>query len=783
MHCRPLDFNQAKIQWKKCWRESSYKDIAIRMHKPKIYICLFLIFALLISADMIFALLKKETVKFYSTDAIVGIGVKPLIAGALPLGISRKDVKNIQLNEVNLNFATDSNKSTPLYLNTGSDLFKRIGKFPKLKNKKILFWGTDFNEADLKNWFYATDIKTGNLIWKINLGKEMLQSTGVIDIETGKIYFLTKLFIQRTKKIFGSYWHSFHKIIRSVNLDGSDPQRIIIPMENRLEDKLPYSIGLNCHTALALNKKGPEPYVFFGCATPSFYGYFRGLMGSLEAVFLNENGDFHDPPKLRTFYTSKITSDLRTGYDTGVYQSGMPLELIKNNFILLTTGNGPLFPQSGNYGCSVVRMNGETFKTSILNDSDRGFYSIDDENYTECLYTNADMSSSPTVTLELENNLVSFVLGKDGTLKIFDPYKLPGNEAARKNEISLGKSVFGQPVAFINENDKIQVYAGGTTEINHEMIDVQIGSRSENEFLEKKGYIRDRCIGFSATESVINTRKMNYYYSGKVRNNLVLLDENAEITRKLIDSAAEPLVPALFPGLKKIWAPYVKLMKGPELFSKKYDIPDGYESENIDILLHKRTIFSLPNSILKKMFKNLKYKELSKNVPFIILKKSAQREIHCDKNVNPDFEPLYLYKRFNSELRLNNIQSVYYSFEVDKNRKSKLIFKKWLPKNQVFHRSSMLLTYTSEREPALLFVTSTGKVNSKLHVIDAKTGDILQSLDLKGVTHFSIPILIDGRLYIPTVNKGLRAYELSLKPMAKIFQYSFILGLLKKMIP
>ena len=328
---------------------------------------------------------------------------------------------------------------TPIYVNGRQT---RIGP---LEDRQVLIFGA-------RREVVAWDVVNDEVIWRVSDLPGDLNAAPYLDAETARLYFVTTGWIRVEEPVTEQGIFRIRHWVHSVSVGQPDLHTVEIDTAALLEHEYSEftndpSSFVHCKGAVGVNMLVDRPYVFFGCSMfgdPSiglFYGHMKGSRGILIQVHLD--GEYHVSDSLGGFTPSVPTANPHTGFDGGIYNVGSGPVVLDDGSVLVATGNGPFLPEEHNYGCSVVRLNGSTFSPEAKRAGGYEYYSHGDGTFNECHGANLDMGSSSPAVLEHEGRYYAAITGKDGYLKVFDPFDLPGQERARKHEFHLGAQAHG----------------------------------------------------------------------------------------------------------------------------------------------------------------------------------------------------------------------------------------------------------------------------------------------------------------------------------------------------
>lgn len=269
----------------------------------------------------------------------------------------------------------------------------------------------------------------------------------------------------------------------SISLDGTGYEEMAVDFSRFLLEKgtvaTPDEIRkyIRCRSALAFDEHAGAPRILSGCSIVRAFSFegsqfihqasfqsVKGIRGLLLALPLDPStGRFRPLTEARAFIPSKLGSLPGEGIDAGIWHSGGAPGILPDGQILLATGNGVYHPEHGVYGCAIVRLRADGLTVAEPGGSYFSIRGQADAKASElCHEGNLDPSSSAPATLELGGRFYSAMGGKDGWIRSFDPYNLPGASAvkARESKVVDG-NLFGQPVVFASNRFHMLAAIGG----------------------------------------------------------------------------------------------------------------------------------------------------------------------------------------------------------------------------------------------------------------------------------------------------------------------------------
>gem|GEM_PF-4423777 len=449
--------------------------------------------------------------------------------------------------------ATSKNKEMLLGIRLEKGIFQLIGFSPK--SDEVLFKRSFLKDNDLGN-------------------------TGLLYLEKYR-----RVFFRSATKLF-----SYH-------IDSKELHQLKLKKKT-----LNVSKHFFCHTELTYN--AIHNYLVWGCS-PDFkshgdkitYGNRSNRSGFLMRARLSEQGRLVPITNQDIFLTSsEIKGNRFSGISTGIWNSGGPLAITQSGNVVVTTGNGPSYPKQGNYGCSILVLEGKSLQL-LRNNS---FYSLDREGTQECFFHNKDFSSSSPVIFrddksENKENEVVLVTGKPGRLIFFKPNGLGPELDLIKNSSYLSHGVnqshYGMPLILKSKGDT-QVFTVGTVASTSERDLVVLTEGQRDIYSEQSGIGLKKvsCFGYLKRTLGPLRLKAGLFYTGKIRDiPLLALSKDEDILLSPIwkrsDNFLSDWAPELYnPNVEWVespqrWSPFIKLptksgyfFNSPKLFDKSYEL-------------------------------------------------------------------------------------------------------------------------------------------------------------------------------------------------------------------
>ncbi|MAZ47442.1 MAG: hypothetical protein CME65_02700 [Halobacteriovoraceae bacterium] len=639
--------------------------------------------------------------------------------------------------------------SSPVW---GRDALKHMPLYLKRRNKEfIVVFGT--KEKTLR----AINPKTKKIVWEIDLPGFLLV-TPVYSKKKRIIYILVRE-------------GSSHPVAIAVGMNGKILDRRNFSLEEIYGSEFKHKNmdHILIRTALGLNEISEQPYIFFGLATGrdplskrpkrDFYGQTQGLTGAVVAIILrNQNGLFDQDTGLKTFFTSKSDKDLPyTGFNSGVYLAGGAITLLKSNDLLVPVANGPSFPTKDNYGCSLVLLDGDSFKV-------KGYLSKDLEGYHECFITNKEFGNSYPNIIEIDQGtfLGSF-RDKSGDIYFFNPFRMSQNKIKKRVSLS-GEEVHGGVTG--------QTYSGGSliktgegihavfgingrvrSGLNKVFREDSLGTKEVEEDLLLRGFSKVECLGLIAKKG---TNPVSMYYSGAILDRSFLAKNTAvfetQSLKELNQVSEIPLLTAVkdqkipFKNLKR--AGYEVEGSGPAL--KGYQLMSmhvsafQYYSGLFDFFINDQKVSTSRKNSHLVPFKVGSFKYYAKNDP---------KNIDCTNFPEDSFVRLQRYSRVKN---ITNSFSLH-GFKVDSTLKYQKVWTFKGGEGEQLNKSS-LITVVHQKQDSYTTVfnaTNIGTNTSYIYFIDTLNGNLLTKEKIQGQMHFSSLVPISNGFLVPSLNNGI----------------------------
>lgn len=610
---------------------------------------------------------------------------------------------------------------------------------PALAGLRVLIFGVGTR-------ILAVDVDRSEVLWKEKIPRGYrMDATPVLDLERGWIYF----YARRVADDGIEYRYSIHQIrvdgrggLTGFEIDLNElniEKHPDLPARNRHE-------RLFCKTAMGINDKVSPHYVFFACSIHARdqpgtqYGSVQGISGLLLAFELDAAGRLKGPAHSKVFQTSVVHPSATTGYDTGIYNLGSGPALLPDASILVATGNGPVFLEKDNYGCSVVRLDGGTLAPMKHPDGTVMAFSRSAPPYNECWYQNNEYASSAVSVAALEGGLIASIMSKDGYLTLFDPEAMkPDREGV--TEIRVGRiPTYGQPV-MIRRAAGVRVFAGGTHTPYSKRHDTFL---APGDMLPKLADVENtQCYGWLARSPEDKGRPLALMYSGPFRDEYANAVKGSRFYEDLVSFFSDRVGHDGAMNISKgLWGPYAPVAE-------------------LGFSLPPRTNFKVENAQVQplesvgRFLESTKLEETDfpKDEFFILRNMNPARR--CQLDARPSLVPVYLVVR--SSESSNEENDVVVAFDIEKDR---TVTKAWsyrLRDEEKLRRVHLTVSTDPEGKHPVLVVLTRPKYadhrsgdRSSILLLDGDTGEEIARAPFKGVSHFSMPLVFDEKIVVPT---------------------------------
>ena len=730
--------------------------------RAMILLCPFLTAFILLAPYFVFSYQSRQSLREWDSIApsVTELSNNPLRPATLYANFFPLD--RFRFVPLRRSFAARAAEASPLWIHMEVEplLTKR---WPQLAGRNILLFIARDGALE------AVDFDRDETLWRVPVpaGEEQIEGNHpFFDREVGRVFFKTK------------------RALHSVLLDGTEPRewgfdlKAVLPIDKDKEsqEKI-YHTSLWCRTGLAKVPLQQGSMMVFGCSSLGPYHFLRGWTGFLIGFPYNAAGEFERARGLRTWSPSPRGKNSDTGYNTGIYMSGAAPVVLPGGKLLVTTANGPSFPEEKNFPCALVRVDGESFSLDGAN----AWQQSAAITTTQCFAENLDLSSSGPSVLYWQNGLVGAVGGKDGTLKLFDPRQLKGRAKFASETFIEGRNDFGQVSLFPGADGSLRAVSArfiyGT-------------------FLESVplvNYLKGDCVGFVSRQTDL-ARQVQYYFQDSLTRYLFSLPANAP-ERKLL-TAKEPPEGEHFAlrneWVKGVWDKFEPVGEEFSLLPAERKPPAGWRAiplASVKARDEKGLIrfVGILRADLVEEFQRRGEMPLAREEDFWT--KETKRVIEdvlsgrwnlvaenrafgavwvsvngasCQMPAPPGSRALYVEPRAKlPALSVPKGERAWHAsgYRVRQDLSVENVWRFLVPGEEL-HHSNILTALSASGKDALVIIPALGtRKGSYVQLLDGNSGADLGQLPLPAGTHFSYPLVFARYLLVPTAGSGLAIFE------------------------
>jgi hypothetical protein len=661
-------------------------------------------------------------------------------------------------------------ESMPLYLSYKESLFAR-------QKHQIVF-------GNRRGKLQSFNLNTRSVSWEASFPEGFqLFSTPVVSKNTGIIYALG-----RSEDFYSAEKGSPPKSGIIVIAVEAFTGRIVSQRQVNLAEifshytpnvkwDLDPRFGLACKTALGLREQKESSVVYFGCSmtknnsslTPSDrrpYRQYRGIRGVLLGLEIAKNGELADKMPRAFFPSEYHQDDALTGFDSGIYCAGGVPPVLPDGRILVTTGNGPLLPKMNNFGCSIVKINSETFQPVINKPGEVPFISLDVNDFEECYTSNADYSSGTVAALEVgPNKFVGFLRDKVGNVVAFDPDKMSGNHLSGREELDVRRDLdieglhYGQGSVFLDKDSKSNLVIH-----HHRIWQVRrrlLATNAAEDTLSRLGYARGRCVGYVREKP--DGHAFSLYESGPTNAAIVLVNESLENKERMTASDVSVVGSTkeeFYWGVGGLKLPYRKMLelgfsptRASSYSKSRFDLVPLRLMANVD--LRTSIVSMIESHYQKEPDYNGTWKVFSDDNGFILRPKKPEELNSCLEH--DGLLPFYEYERPESKFLGFKVSRLVYDEGLGQPRYQ------WVysdDKQRFLHSSSLnTIRIVGSQDGYVLIAAHEPykEQESWLIVLSLKDGHRILEFRFSGSHHFSQPLFTDHGIFLSTRDRGLVA--------------------------
>jgi hypothetical protein len=602
----------------------------------------------------------------------------------------------------------------------------------------------------------AIDVDKAEILWQVPVSKNhFIAATPVIDTDAGKIYFYTVGYQEDS-----GYGHEIYQ----VDFNGENLRSQSLDFDSLFEQRAtragtaPWRKRSHCKTAMGLNRKVTPGYVYFACSiqtgkgADSKYGAQRGLSGLVNAFLLDQSGNLQGPRAHRVFFASALGSNPMTGFDTGVYNSGSGPSLLPDGSLLVATGNGPVSLQDGNFGCSVVRLDGTTLQPMVNSQGNPAAFSHSTPPFNECWYLNVEYANSSVAVLDDKGVLTAAVISKDGYLDVFNPLLMdPSRSGVVRTRVANDKT-YSQPVFLKSGNGARVVSLAKNRPYVLEINDLLLADSST--LAAMKNLTRAACYGWLSSRPSVNSPELSLLYSGPIRNDYAVAVKGEAFFDELTSFFSSRL------GYQNDtwhsdgqWGPYMEITR------LGFSMDPNSE---VDIPLSRLERFDSEELYLEAS--DRKHAQYTHPEFWVLRNLDGDRD--CPLPDHPELTAVYTAERHEVTYKGRNDSIDAHDFNYGDGTLRLAWSYQLDPSDQLMNTHPVISTTADGTHPVVLVpvysTTANSVAESALLLIDGNSGKLLNRIVFSGQTHFSMPLLFDEKIVIPTVDDGLQILSASI---------------------
>lgn len=555
------------------------------------------------------------------------------------------------------------------------------------------------------------------------------------------------LYIKKYNKVYFKGEGSLY----STSLDNIELEAIPFPEKSFKREN-----DFFCHTGISHNEK--YNYLVWGCS-PNFSGLGKDLLygekgsrsGFIQRVFLDKEGNPFKPKRTDTFETSKkLSKRAFSGISTGVWGSGGKLTVTENGDILVATGNGPSYPSKGNFGCSILLLDGGSLQIK----EKRASFSLDGKETQECFFQNKDFSSSTFSSVKLDNLEKHFILGKPGLLLSFSTGELISGLKVGKNIFPQflgrkGKS-YGRPL-IVKEGKRnfLSTLHSSYHNVDDEFLPLPEALKESYERISNIKIEKVGCMGHLKK----GRGKLSLIYSGKVRDIPVLLNPKkygmlleSKFKGDFLKEFSDIIGPTAFWGQdERSWANFVNI--------------ESFEGSFFDSAPKNEKILSEEDFIRCQLRVSdcglLLEKGSSKDSKSFLIIDEGKSCRKIDGSL-----PIYTYRKIRSpHLEFKGERFVLNGFELSPSGIPRRIWSiVGKPGDTVPNSNMGVWKDPKGKSSAFLLIVNRGGRNV-LEAYTVKDGRILFSTEIRSTIHFSEISSWKNLIFVPTKDFGIQIFQ------------------------
>lgn len=637
----------------------------------------------------------------------------------------------------------------------------------KDQRRSVLLWGqTQAGRGRL----VATDLNVSteapSNLWSADLGGKVLYSTPIVLADRKEIWAMTQdLSGQNYSQFERDPEARFRPVLQMFDFDGNKKCEYEIDLGER-------ATRLHCTTGLAYEPLTQK--LVFGCSSRQILGFKKPMYrqdsrqrGALGIVDISSKS-CPDQSALTLWTSTNVTDDPRGGFDTGIWMAGAAPLTPGDGSVWFSTGNGFFSPETGNYGCSILRLDlqKDPLSPEVIWAHDQVSPSLRTQ---ECLGMNIDPSSSG-LGMAADQPAEKFygiskipqwsyvTLGKDSLLKW-------GQGSERKPPQTHRVAWYlnyGQPAARMEPNETLRTWMT--------LMVPQAQEAKDERWFETSA---DQCqVVLWRNPPEPKAEEMLQFYSGPFRQDRLMATETSDTAvqlRSMTSVWSDPKISYRHP--EPSFPPYVKEKSLGWTSKAVGPAPSGFVRQSL-MTRKGSTVFDLHSQLAAGGSSGSANRQVVK-AGDVWVPTTAQKCQALDpaKFVFLKSETEFIYPGLRFENRLDAYQVRGQHLPQRKARWSESDPQWKMSRNSVAvgmspsGRTLAVFSLHSENEEPDPNNPGGVLTRSRLLVVDANSEKLLADIPLAGTVHFSMPVFFQNKIFV-TTRKPSRLYAFQWDPVA-----------------
>lgn len=604
----------------------------------------------------------------------------------------------------------------------------------------------------------AYDLDQRAVAWKVKLISRAF-STPFLDIDKGLIYSGTRQLTENPKEEYG-FDHHLHEITTSGKLVNACSLKLDAFFAARGLFREKWRSRIHCKTAIGRLQSSQGNQVFFGCSINTGtdpliqYGDTKGLTGLVISFPLDQDGHLTNCNGWKAFATSQLAAEPWLGFDTGVYSLGSKPAILDDASMLIATGNGPVDFSRENFGCSVVRVKPDLTVHRRTDQVISGF-SVSPAQGSECWTMNDEYSNSAVAVVTTANGPLAGIVEKYGRMTLFDPNHM---EPTKKDVIEIERGAgwgYGQPAAIPLVHGGARFFFQQAVEPRKLTTDTLLATEELAAQLSSQArQMESTCFGYTLeTAGSKATKELTLFYSGVLRNDYAVALNDTKGARELtsfqsrMGDSGKDLVK------KGLWVPYEKVTSLGHLPTMRSDLlrhQPANSSIEVEVAVWKNEVEHLQSPHGQPHWQGRPYYYFRPRAPTKTC--PSLREFGLKSIYEVHLPPKPTIER-----------DMIMAYDYD-GKAARPAWEVSLGSDERLSRAHPAVSTDSDGQRPVLVVSIEKPLQvplkSVLLFVDGETGKVLSRIEYAGKMHFSMPLIFDEMVIIPTVDDGLKTFRL-----------------------